>query len=211
MPIPAKVAGFGQTTARNVFRVTFSQALSAPPTLEAYDSGAFPAVSTSYGTVDPAFTGTPGNGLKPMFSLIATTSAAPGAANWAPVTATYGAANPNKLKGNQNYVVDPTTPGAGGSITFNTNLEIPADIPPTANMAADLIIRYSYAGTEPTLTWAFNDAGAGGTEEVPVWTTFTPGINGLRYCDTGTVAGGPYELTIPANGTINAAEAWVTT
>jgi hypothetical protein len=143
-----------------------------------------------------------------MLYLAATTSAAPGA-NWKPASASAGSANPNRLKGSTNYVTDPTTPGAGGAILFNIGLEVPYDASvPSSSSAAHMIqVRYTYTGSAPSLTWAFNE----GSEGTPSWTTITPGTHGLRYCNSSTSwAAGPYKLTLPASGTVDAGEIGVT-
>ena len=208
MAIPNKCTGAGNNNAQNVFKCTFSTALSSAPKYEAWDNAeTYPARTIDGTTVDKEiFVGTAGNSNKPMLYLVATTSAAPGA-NWKPATATADSANPNRLKGTTNYVTDPTTPGASGSILWNQGVEVPSDatVPSTTSMAHIIQIRYTYTGTAPTLTFAFNE----GTEVAPTWTTFTPGTHGVRYCNAGTVAG-TYKLTLPASGTVDAAEQWVT-
>jgi hypothetical protein len=208
--IPNKATGAGNNNAANVFKITFSTAVSTPPKLEAWDnSQAFPAKDAAGATTaKEIFTGTTGNGSKPMIYLAATTSAAPGA-NWKPASATAGSANPNRLKGSTNYVTDPTTPGAGDAILFNLGAEVPYDaaVPSTSSMAHMIQVRYTYTGAAPTLTWAFNE----GTEGSPSWSTITPGTHGLRYCNSSTSwAAGPYKLTLPAASVVDAGEIGVT-
>lgn len=206
MAIPSKATGYGNgSTAQNVFRILFSQTLSSAPKYEMYDGGVFPAVGAAVTTANTVFAGTAGNGNIPMLSLISTSSAAPGA-SWKPVGATGGSANPNRMKGQTNYVTDPTTPTAGQAIRWNEVLEVPSDATTSSTMAVDLLIRYTYTGTAPALTWAYNE----GTEGAPTWTTLTPGTNGVRHCRTGTVAGGPYLANIPAASTEDTTEGWVT-
>jgi hypothetical protein len=211
MAIPYNAAGYGNgSTAQNVFRVTFSTALSSAPDWEAYDGGSFPATGSGTTTANTIFAGTAGNGNIPMLSLVATTSSAP-TSSWKPGSATAGSANPNRMKGLTNYVTDPTTPGASGVIRFNLVLELPSDATTSSTMAHDLLVRYTYTGSAPTLTWAGNDFGAGGSEGSPVWTNFVPGTNGIRHTRAGTVSGGPYLLNIPASSTVDSAMGWVTT
>lgn len=206
MAIPAAATGYGNnSTAQNVFRITFSEALSSAPKYEAYDGASFPATGSAVTTANTVFAGTAGNGNKPMLSLVATTSAAP-SSNWKPASATAGSANPNRMKGQTNYVTDPTTPGAGGVIRWNEVLEVPSDATTSSTMAVDLLIRYTYTGTAPVLTWAFNE----GTEGTPTWTTLTVGTHGVRHTRAGTVGGGPYLANIPAAGTEDTAMGWVT-
>jgi hypothetical protein len=212
MAIPNSAVGYGNnSTARNVFRLTFSAALSALPTYEAYDGGTFPAVGAAVTTALAIFAGTAGNSNKPMLSLVDTSNAAP-ASNWKPATATAGGAvQINRMKGTTNFVTAAgSIPGAAGSITWNEVLEIPSDATTgAAGMAHDLLVRYTYTGGAPTLTWAFNDA-VSGTEGAPTWTTMTAGTHGIRHCRAGTVSGGPYLANIPASSTEDTTMGWVT-
>lgn len=197
MGIPSSATGYGNlSVAQNVFRIAFSTALSSAPKYEAYDGGVYPAVGAAVTVLNTVFAGTAGNGSKPMLSLVATTNAAP-ASNWKPASATGGSANPNRMKGQTNFVTDPSTPGAAGIIRWNEVLEVPSDATTSSTMAVDLLIRYTYTGGVPALTWAYNE----GTEGTPIWTTLTPGTHGLRHCRTGTVGGGPYLANIPAAST----------
>ena len=211
MGIPARATGFGNnSTARNVFRILFSQALSLPPIYKAWDGAVFPATGAAVTTLNTVFTGTPGNGNIPMISLVDTSLGAPIAA-WKPAVPAVGSANPNRMKGSTNYVTSTVTPGAGGTITWNEDLEVPSDATTTSTMAVDLEVTYLYTGAPPALTWSFNDFGAGGTEGAPVWTTLTVGVDGLRYCNAGTVGGGPYVMDIPLVGVSDSPEGWITT
>lgn len=206
MAIPLLATGYGNgSVARNVFRVTFSTALSQAPIYYAYDGATFPAVGTAVTTANTVFAGTAGNANKPMLSLVDTSSGAP-ASSWKPASATGGSANPNRMKGTTNFVTATVTPGAGGVITWNEVLEVPSDATTTSTMAIDLVISYQYTGAAPTLTWAANE----GTEGTPTWTTLTQGTHGLRHCKAGTVAGGPYLLDIPASSTVDSAVGAVT-
>lgn len=211
MAIPNKAVGYGNnSTARNVFRITFSEALSSAVKYEAYDGGTFPAVGSATTTSNTIFAGTAGNSNKPMLSLVDTTNAAP-SSNWLPASATANSANPNRMKGTTNYVTQAgANVGAGGTITWNEVLEVPSDATTSSTMAHDLLVRYTYTGTAPTLTWAFNDA-VSGTEGTPTWTTLTPGTHGLRHCRTGTQSGGPYLANIPASSVELTTEGWITT
>ena len=209
MAIPSKATGYGDgSTAQNVFRLTFSTALSQAPAYEAYDSAAtFPAVGTDLTVAKKIFAGTAGNSNKPMLSLVATTSAAPSSA-WMPAAATGGSANPNRLKGTTNYVTDPSTPGAGGIIRWNLVAELPSDLVPAtdnAEMTHDLLVRFTFTGATPTLTWAYNE----GTEATPTWTTLTPGTHGIRHAKSGAVTPN-YYATVPATGVQKTVEGWVT-
>ena len=211
MSIPNKATGAGNNDAANVFQITFDQALSTAPKYEAWDnSQTFPAKdSEGTTTAKEIFTGTDGFAL-PMLYLVDTNAGAtkPGS-DWKPASATAGSANPNRLKGTTNYVTATNTPDEDETITFNIGVAVPynASVPSDSSCNFLLQIRYTYTGTAPSLTYAFND---GGTETTPTWTTLTPGTNGMRFCNAGTSGGGPYKLTLPASGTVDAAEVWVT-
>lgn len=237
MAIPSKAVGYGNnSTARNVFGITFSQPLSAAPQYETYDGGTFPAVGSGTTVTGKALAGSAGNGNKTMVCVVDTSAAAPTSA-WKPASASAGAANPNRVKGQTSYVLSGMTAagasgvgayatgfskgasnlgnGTGavdsatnpaGVLRWNEMLELPSDVVPTDNLTYDLLVRYQYTGSAPALAWYYND---GGVEATPVWTALTPGTHGLRHCNAGTVSG-TYKLDIPPSGTVDAAEGWVT-
>jgi hypothetical protein len=206
--IPSKAVGAGNgSQARNVFKVTFSQALAAVPTLEAWDDDTFATVNKEM------FIGTHDNGNIPYVSAVATTDQAPAGTNWKPASPVAGGATINRLKGRTNYVnLSTGIPTASGSVRFNLDWELPDDmtIPSTSTGNGVLIVRYSYSGTAPTLTWQFNDYSAGGTEVTPAWTTITPGAAGcvIRPCDTGSSAAS-LVVTKPTSGVADAGEIWI--
>ncbi len=211
--IPLKVTGSGNgSDADNVYQITFSEELSSAPKYECWDnSETFPTVTAvGVAVTKEIFTGTAGNSLKPMLSLVATTSGND-SEDWKPSIATGGTANPNRMKGTDNFVTDPTTPSAADAIKFNMCLEAPhdADVPSTAGMNALLQVVYTYTGDEPTPTWAANK----GTEEIPDWETLTPGTNGVKFCNADAVAATPgtHKLTLPATGTVDDGAQIVTT
>jgi len=216
MAVPSKViGGGGSNNATKCFRAVFSQALSSAPKIEAWDNAqTFPSVDASGATTaKEIFTGTTNNGLKPCLAAWSGGAEASGnlpGASWHPTSAVAGSANPNLLKGQTNYISATNTPGLGGNTVFNLSLKIADDmtIPSTSSMSFLIQIRYTYTGTAPTVTFAYND---GGTEGSPSWTTFVPGSNGMRFCNSGTVAP-TYVLTVAGAGeTTVAAEAWITT
>ena len=209
MAIPSTVVGAGNnSTAQNVFKVTFSQALSAVPTLEAWDDFNFNT------TAHEIFTGTAGNGNLPMISAVATTDATPASATWKPASATSGGATINRLKGTDYYVnLSAAAPGAGESVLFNLCWEIPYDATVTASeLQAVFLIRFSYSGSAPILTWYFNDNDGGGSEATPVWTQLTPGSGGnkLKPADSGC-SSSYIVLHKPPSGIIDNGELWVVT
>jgi len=207
MSIPSNVAGAGNnSSAQNVYRVVFSQTLSANPTLESWDDSTF---ST---TAREQFTGTTGNGHIPYLSGIATTDSAPVSA-WKPAVVAGGAVA-NRLQGLASFVnLSTIIPVAGGAVRFNLNFEIPFDATvPATNTFGVLAVRFSFSGATPTLTWQFNDVSAGGTEGAPQWTNITPGAAGnfIRPADAGSSSANVV-ITKPAtSGTVDAAQQWVT-
>lgn len=216
MAIPFQITGAGNQGAGYVFRVSFTQDLSVSPQIEAWDNAlTFPARTSPGATAaKEIFTGTTGNGNIPMLYAYATTAlmAEPIPSvpdDWKPAAATAGSANPNRLEGITSYVTDPTTPSAGESIYFNLGIEVPYDasVPSTSSLAHVIQVRYRYSGTTPVISFAANE----GTEASPIWTTITPGTDGVRYCNAGTNwSTGPYKLTLPESGTIDAPELGIT-
>ena len=210
--IPGKAVGAGNNNAANVFKITFNHALSTAPKYEAWDnSQTFPAVDAAGSTTaKEIFTGTVGNSHIPFIYLVDTNAGGtqPGA-NWKPVSPSAGSANPNRLLGTTNFVTATNTPADNEFITFNMGAEAPYDasVPSDSSCNFLLQIRYTYTGTAPTLAYAFNK----GTEGSPSWVTYIPGTNGIRFCNSGTVGGGPYKLTLPSSSTVNAGELWITT
>ena len=97
MAIPFRPVGIGQVAAKNVFRINFSEALSAIPELHAWDDFNLNTVASKI------FTGTAVNSNKPMIGAIGA-SLAP-SASWWPSSSVAGAAvnNASRLKGNDGY------------------------------------------------------------------------------------------------------------
>ncbi len=215
MAIPAQVTGGGgATSATKCFKATFSTALSSAPKLEGWDNTqTFPARDASGATASKEiFTGTADNLWYPCLAAWSGGAESSGnlpGANWHPDSPTAGSANPNLLMGLTNFVTCTNTPGVGGDIVFNLSLLIADDMstPSASSMAHILQIKYTYTGTAPVITFAFNE----GTEGTPSWTAMVPGTDGHRFCNSGT-APSTYVLTMPGSGEETvAAEIWVTT
>jgi hypothetical protein len=208
MSIPSQVANAGNnSSAQNVFRITYSQALAAPPTLEAWDDSTFSTTNKEM------FTGTITNGNKAYVSAVATTDSAPVSA-WKPASGAAGGATINRLQGLVSFVnLSVAAPGAGGSVRFNLVWEIPSDaaVPSTNTLNGVLATRYAFSGATPTLTWQYNDVGNGGTEVSPQWTTITPGAAGsfIKPANTGSTSSSVF-LTKPLSGTLDSPQVWVT-
>jgi hypothetical protein len=207
MPFPSKITGAGNYNAQQVFKVTFSEALSTAPTLEALDNlSTFPVVDSQGSTVlKEIFTGTTGNGNKPMLYAKMTTAELPGE-NWKPATATSGVANPNRLKDTQSSVGTGTIPA--GYFLFNLGLEVPFDasVPSEDSMNFLLQVRYTYSGDQPDVKFYGNT----GTEGTPVYEEIVPDTNGIQFGDLNTDWSSTPVLTLPEEDTIDAPEIGVT-
>ena len=176
MAIPFRPVGVGAVAAFHVFRINFSQALSAIPELHAWDDF---NLNTVLGKI---FTGTTVNGNKPMVGAIGANVAPP--ANWWPANPVAGAAVnvASRLKGTDGYsLLSNAAPGANGDVFFNFNFSFPADVQPSDVISCALSVLYKFTGTTPTVTWYGND---GGTEGVPVYTALTTQPKGTNAAAT---------------------------
>jgi len=95
------------------------------------------------------------------------------------------------------------------AVRFNMTAEFASDsaVPSSSSQNILLQVQYQYTGSAPTLTYSYND---GGSDAAPTWTNFVPGTNGVRFVNTGTIAG-TYKYTLPSSSTANVQELWVTT
>lgn len=207
MSIPSKVTGAGNnSSAQNVFRIQFSQALSANPTLEGWDDSTFSTATKEQ------FLGTAVGSFQPYLSAVATTDGAP-SSNWKPAAQAGGGLTINRLEGLISFVnLSTVIPVIGGIVRFNLDFEIPSDASvPSTNTFGVLACRFSYSGPTPTLTWQFNDNSAGGTEGAPQWTTITPGAAGnfIRPADSSATSSNVV-VTKPLSGIADAGAIWVT-
>ena len=211
MSVPGQVKGAGNNSAaQNVIKVVFSEATADVPLLKAWDDTNLNSI------LHEIFTGTTGNGSKPILSAVATTDGAPASA-WKPSTPVAGGATINRLKGNTNFVnLSAAAIIQGGSVRYNLCWEMPNDVTvpqdPDAEKCMDLvfIIEFTASGLTPTLTWYFNDENAGGTEAVPVWTQMTAGASGYFFIPTDAGVSSP-NLTLhkPQSGTQDNPELWI--
>jgi hypothetical protein len=211
MAIPDKAVGYGNlSTARNVFGFYTSQDLSSVIRYEAYDNNeTFPALESPALTtvLNDILVGTTHNSSKSMVCLVDTTNAAP-SSDWKPAAATAGEANPNRLKGTTSYVdQDGAARAATERATFNMVIEVPHDVETTDTMQFELSVRYTYTGTAPAVKFQYND----GTEGSPNWVDITAGTHGIKHCRTGSSAPSNLYANIPADGTEDTTEGWVTT
>lgn len=211
---PFKPVGVGMQNAINVFRITFSQALSDIPRLTAYNN--YNADTTS----NTIFSGT-AYVAYPMIAAVG--GVAPGVSEWYPATPVVGdtiVGTPNMLQGSTNRIrLSSSVPGAGSSVVFNIGYKIPYDVTTLATMSHILACEYQYTGSAPTLTFQANQSP--GTEGSPNWTTIdslaagtapTPGnVTQIRPCDTGKGNDGDatYRMSIPNSGTSYPQEVWL--
>ncbi len=222
---PFKPVGIGgDTTAYNVIKISFSQALSDRPILTAYDDY---TLSTNNNTL---FAGTAGSGNHPLIAAVSGqsgTTAYPALSGspsgWFPSgpsgSGNTGQGTPNYLDGSTDgiYLSDSTNiPGVGGAVTFNLAYKFWSDLTTLDTMDGVIVCVYQYTGALPTVTFSGNS----GTEGVPVWTPLVPYAGGaspvsgdttqIRPCDTGKGATGDatYRQTIPSAGAVFPQEIW---
>lgn len=210
MASKGRVAGYGSTVAKNVFKVTFVYPLSSKVHYEAYDNAqTFPQTDTLTTTGNDVFG--LGAGEYPMIALRDTTNGTAGAGtNWFPASPNANTATINFLKGLVYYVTQQgaTLSSAGGSITFNMQASIPASAQTDSSMQADIVVRYTFTSTTPNVTWWFNSVSDSGTMYVPVWATMIPDSHGIYHTKIGlTVA--PYLANIPETGQEKTLNAWI--
>jgi len=208
MAIPFRPVGIGQVAAFHVFRINFSEDLSAIPELHAWDDFNLNTVAHKI------FTGTAGNSNKPMIGAIGA-SMAP-STSWWPSSASAGAAvdNASRLKGNDGYcLLSAAPPMATDDVFFNFDFSFPSDVLPADSVAFALSVTYRFTGATPSVTWYGNDEGS---ESVPVWTALTTqpkGTNGsatvIRPSDSGGDGVGDV-VTIPPSSEAFPDEIWVT-
>lgn len=209
---PFKPTGVGMNDAINVFRITFSTALSDVPNLTAYDDYTLSAVTNDI------FVGTALH-TYPLIAAVGET--APGVADWFPGSSTPGFSvpgTPNSLEGSTTGIkLSTSSPGAGASVVFNIGYKIPSDITTLSIMDAAVVCEYQYTGSAPTVSFTAND----NTEGSPNWVAIDSKAGGdaptagtvtqIRPCDTGKGADGDqsYRMTIPDTGTAYPEEIWL--
>jgi hypothetical protein len=191
MAVPCDATGYGNgSVARKVFGIDFDENLSSAIVYKCWDSNStFPATDNEITVANTIFAGTTANGSKPMISLLDTTNAAPASEDWKPWTATAGEANPNRMKGDTNYVEQDGSDFNAGYKTFNMDIEVPNDAQTSSTMQFDLVATFTYTGSDPTAAYVINE----GTEGSPTWTELTSGTHGIRHCrsDSNTYANIP--------------------
>lgn len=194
-----KPTGIGLVDAINVFRITFSAALSSIPIITAYDNYQCNSYS---GRVFV------GSAYYPDPYIAAVGGIAPGTAAWWPgaYAGVRAAGTANRLKGRIYAVaISSSVPGAGGYGYFNFAHRFPYDHTMGDSLAYVVVCEYQYTGSAPTITWQANNAG---TEATPIWSTIdslasgvapTPGnVTQLYTVDVGAASTGT--LGRPSSG-----------
>ena len=170
-------------------------------------------------TANEVFTGTTGNSSKSMICATATTNVTP-ASDWSIPDAlpVVDGDVTNLLLGDTNWCILHTGVVAqAGTVRFNLNWEVPYDASIPSDMEAVLVIRFSYTGAAPSLTWALNDFGdgagdgvTGGSEGTPLWTNLAPGVSGntIKPTDAGATSA-TVVMHRPVSSTVDCGEVWV--
>jgi len=208
---PFKPTGIGANAAMNVFKVTFSEALSTNPKLMAWDDYTCTTVDNTI------IAGTSGSSNKSMIGGIGCTVAP--SAGWFPTNETAGSAvnTSSLLNGNTGFcLLSSSAPTAGQAVYFNVNYKLYSDLVPSDTMSSVLAVQFQYTGATPIEGWYANS----GTEGTPVWTELKADVEGsapisgntqIRACDTGEGYGGTetYKATIPSSGSSFTEEIWL--
>ena len=191
-------------TNRNVLRVTVTGAdCASKARLTAWDD-------TNHNTTNKEIlAGTTGSSNTPWLKAVDTTNGAPGT-SWTNSDITLAnAANPdegpNALKGDTYYVPTAATPTTGDSITYNVICYVPSDSGAgTTGHDPVYTFRYTYTGTQPTITWYFNS----GTEGSPNWTTIG-GSDTIYFTGPDSTTSYIDPVVAPLTGNVKADEMWV--
>ena len=206
-----KPVGIGAVAAMNVLKWSFSQALSAPPKLKAWDDYLMATV------LHRIFAGTTVNGSKPMIGGIGCSEAP--AADWYPDELVVGAVVDvaSLLMGDDGFCqLSAAALEAEDEVFANVNFLYPSDAEPADTFSGVLAIEYEYTGAAPILLAYGNK----GTEGTPDWQALVMGIKGsapapgvarLRPCNAGEGPDGTgtFFLTRPESDQEHPDEIWV--
>ncbi|MCK9369440.1 hypothetical protein M0R04_05840 [Candidatus Dojkabacteria bacterium] len=202
--------------AKNVFKVDFNHPLSSKVRYETYDNNAiFPATDTAVSTVNDIFGMSAAE--KSMIALMDTSNGTGDCGTtWFPTN--YAATNTgttNLMVGIAHYVTQQSATldsFGGGSIYFNMQVKVVASMQTSSSAGFDLLLRYSFISTTPTVSWFFNQVApsTAGTEAAPVWATIPSGSMGIVHCRENTPFAGPYLANIPETGQEKTQEGWIT-
>jgi len=208
---PFRPTGIGQHAAMNVFKASFSEDLSTPPQLHAWDDYLLLTA------LHKIFIGTTVNGGKPLIGGIGLAEAP--AADWFPTAKVVGADVDvaSLLMGDEGFcVLSEEAPVAEEEVFFNLDYKIPSDLLASDTIGHVVSVEYQYTGDAPVVVWHAN----AGTEETPNWIPLFPGIEGsapqpgmtvICPCDGGEGDSGTqtYKLTIPISGQKYPDEIWL--
>lgn len=185
IPATFPVIGACASVAKNVFKVKFTQALSAVPYITSYGSStAFPLTGVSTATTTPIFTGNYSNSNKPIIHAIDTTREGPPSSSWYLASTIMAGAATCMLKGDASYLQFRYSVGsltANASLTYNTLLKIPYGCYPTMDFQHDMVVWFTYTGPAPNVQFYANNGHLGGTESAPQWTEIVSGSQGAIY------------------------------
>jgi hypothetical protein len=204
----------------NVFKASFSEDLSTPPQLHAWDDYLMLTADHKIfkGTVLTGYSAGPPEVLgKPLIGGIGLTM--PPAADWFPTAKVVGAAVDvaSLLKGDEGFCqCSGVAPVAEEETFFNLDYKIPCDLLPADSIGHVISMEYQYTGAPPVIGWYANV----GTEETPDWVLLFPGVEGsapqpgmtvIRACDGGEGYNGTqtYKLTRPISGQKFPDEIWL--
>lgn len=215
MSYPFKVHGACTSTAQYVFKVSFSQPLSSVPNLRAYDNAAsYPNTDSTTTTVFRIFVGSTGNSNKPMLHFLDTTRSGPSATNWYTASTIGAGVATCLMKGDTSYLQFRYSTAsialANPSVYWNSLVRVPYDVYPTMNKHHNVVIRYTFTSTAPTVSFWANNTHAGGTGDVPVWGSIQTDVSGVRF-GSSTATNLSILGEIPLTGQQVTKTAWVTT
>lgn len=182
---PFLVSGAGPTIAKNVFKVKFSESLSSLPNIRAYDNNqTFPNTGNLTTVAFGIFTGNYSNDSKPMLHFLDTSRQASSATNWYTTSTIKAGAATCMMKGNISYLTPRYSAAsmvANASLTWNALIKTPYGCYPTIGRLHDVVVRFTFVGNTPSVTFYANNKHAGGTDASPAWGTITPDTNGVRF------------------------------
>ncbi len=214
-----KPVGIGAVAAKNVFKLVFSEDLSAPPQLKAWDDYLMTTI------LHKILIGSANNGNKPMIAGIGLTAAP--VAGWYPSSLVVGAAVDvaSLLKGDLGFCqLSAAAPEADDELFFNINYKFPycagtppdTDPKPSDTFTHVVGFEYQYTGVAPAVAAYANK----GTEGAPDWQLLILGIKGsapqpgmteIKPCDAGRGPDGmgDYFFTFPNSGEAHPDEIWL--
>lgn len=213
MAYPFKINGACASTQKNVRRIRFTRPLSSVPTVRAYDNAAvYPTTDGTTTTAFRIFQGTSVNGNQSMLIYLDTKHSGPPDPSWW-TSASSSSSSTVLMEGNNAFLTfrySASSMVAGATLTMNAIMVVPSDINPTADMLHNVVCRYTFTGSIPTIQFTANNEHAGGTDASPAWGTITTDTHGIKFA-SGSATNSAILATIPLTGTLHTKTAWVTT